>query len=207
MGANDDFGQQGGERLAVNPFKPAQIYLGTHQNGLWVSNDHGANWKQSATFPVISTPDMVGVVFIRFDPAHSGVVYAGVYDGGIYRSTDNGVTWIQIPGQPTTLPDGETIRPMRSALGPDGVLYITYVNYEGLIKTSNGAVWKFNTASGVWSNITPPDAPSNLRVRILRCQCGRGARWNRDGRHLEPLVTPETTSSARPTAASPGRAC
>ena len=162
MGANDDYGQQGGERLAVNSFNPAQLFLGTHQNGLWVSNDHGVTWKQSATFPVTSTPDLVGVVFIRFDPAHNGVVYAGVYNGGIYRSTDNGVTWLQIPGQPTTLPDGETIRPMRCALGPDGVLYITYANYEGLIKISNGAVWKFNTASGVWTNITPPDTPSNL---------------------------------------------
>jgi hypothetical protein len=69
MGANDlVHGQQTGERLAVNPFNPAQVYLGTHQNGLWVSNDHGATWNQSATFPVTSTPDLVGVLFVRFDP-------------------------------------------------------------------------------------------------------------------------------------------
>jgi hypothetical protein len=163
LGANDlVHGQQGGERLAVNPFSPAQLFLGTHQNGLWVSSDHGASWNQSATFPVTSTPDLVGVVFIRFDPAHSGVVYVGVYTGGIYSSPDAGVTWKQIPGQPTTLPDGETIRPMRSALGPDGLLYVTYANSAGLLTISNGAVWKFNTGSGVWTNITPPDTPSKL---------------------------------------------
>ncbi|MGD0860004.1 MAG: hypothetical protein ABR912_11840 [Terracidiphilus sp.] len=163
MGGNDlDHGQQTGERLAVNPFNPAQVYLGTHQNGLWVSNDHGATWNQSATFPVTSTPDLVGVLFVRFDPAHSGVVYAGVYSGGIYRSTDNGVTWAQIPGQPATLPDGETIRPLRSALGPDGVLYVAYANASGLSPISNGAVYKLNTASGVWTNITPPDSPAQL---------------------------------------------
>ena len=162
MGANDNYGQQGGERLAVNPFNPAQLYLGTHQTGLWMSSDHGTTWKQNTTFPVTSTPDLVGVVFVRFDPAHSGVVYAGVYTGGIYSSPDGGVTWMQVPGQPATLPDGESIRPMRSALGPDGVLYITYANNEGLNNISNGAVWKFNTASGAWTNITPPDTPSNL---------------------------------------------
>ena len=162
MGGNDDHGQQTGERLAVNPFNPAQVYLGTHRNGLWVSNDHGATWNQSATFPVTSTPDLAGVLFVRFDPAHNGVVYAGVYSGGIYRSTDNGVTWAQIPGQPATLPDGETIRPLRSALGPDGILYVAYANAAGLSAISNGAVYKFNTASGVWTNVTPPDSPAQL---------------------------------------------
>ena len=163
LGANDlVHGQQGGERLAVDPFSPAQLFLGTHQNGLWVSNDHGATWNQSATFPVTSTPDLVGVVFIRFDPSHSGTVYVGVYTGGIYSSPDGGITWRQIPGQPTLLPDGETIRPMRSALGPDGMLYVTYSNNAGLATISNGAVWKFSTGSGVWSDITPPESMGSL---------------------------------------------
>jgi photosystem II stability/assembly factor-like uncharacterized protein len=163
IGGNDLYhGQQAGERLAVNPSSPAQVYLGTHQNGLWVSNDHGVTWNQSATFPVASSPDQVGVLFVRFDPVHSGVVYAGVYAGGIYRSTDIGATWAQIPGQPTTLPDGETIRPLRSALGPDGVLYVAYANSAGLSAISNGAVYKLNTTSGVWTNITPPDTPAQL---------------------------------------------
>lgn len=163
LGANDlVHGQQGGERLAVNPFNPAQVFLGTHQNGLWVSNDYGANWSPSTTFPVTATPDLVGVVFVRFDPAHSGVVYVGLYTGGIYSSPDSGITWKQIPGQPTMLPDGETIRPMRSALGPDAVLYVTYANNAGLSTIGNGAVYKFNTASGVWSNITPPDTSVDL---------------------------------------------
>jgi len=162
LGANDNYGQQGGERLAVNPFNSAQLFLGTHLEGLWVSNDHGATWSQSATFPVTSTPDLVGVAFVRFDPAHSGVVYAGVYNHGIYASADGGATWKLVPNQPTTLPDGEALQPIRSALGPDGVLYVTYANSEGLSSITNGAVWKFNTTSGVWTDITPPDTPSNL---------------------------------------------
>jgi photosystem II stability/assembly factor-like uncharacterized protein len=157
LGANDNYGQQGGERLAVNPFKPNELYLGTHQNGLWRSSDYGATWNQMASFPIASTPDSIGVVFIRFDPWHSGTVYVGVYAEGIYRSTDSGVTWQQVPGQPTLLPNGETLRPMRCALGPDGLLYVTYANAASLNGISNGAVYKLNTGDGTWTDITPPD--------------------------------------------------
>src|ERR1035438_3739234 len=53
LGGNDDYGQQGGERLAVNPFQPNQLYLGTHENGLWLSSDYGA---PSPSWATISTP-------------------------------------------------------------------------------------------------------------------------------------------------------
>ncbi len=177
LGANDIFhGQQGGERLAVNPFKPSELYLGTHQNGLWVSEDNGATWSQMASFPVGASPDLVGVIFVRFDPRHNGTVYAGAYSGGIYRSIDDGVTWQAVPGQPTLLPDGETLRPMRSALGPDGLLYVTYANSAGLSAISNGAVYKLNTNDGTWTDITPPDTPANLWYGY--CAVGVDARRN-----------------------------
>jgi len=163
MGGNDLInGQQTGERLAVNPFKPNELYLGTHENGLWVSEDYGSAWSQMASFPITSSPDLAGVIFVRFDPRHAGTVYAGAYTGGIYRSTDSGATWQQVPGQPTTLPDGETLRPMRCALGPDGLLYVTYANSAGMIAISNGAVYRFDTGTGVWTDITPPDTLSTL---------------------------------------------
>jgi hypothetical protein len=163
MGANDLInGQQTGERLAVNPSEPNELYLGTHENGLWVSEDYGSTWNQMASFPITSSPDLAGVIFVRFDPRHAGTVYAAAYTGGIYRSTDSGATWQRVPGQPTTLPDGETLRPMRCALGPDGLLYVTYANSAGMIAISNGAVYKFNTGTGVWTDITPPDKPSSL---------------------------------------------
>jgi hypothetical protein len=162
LGGNDDYGRQGGERLAVNPFQPNQLYLGTHENGLWLSSDYGATWSQMASFPITATPDLVGVVFVRFDPRHQGTVYVGAYTGGIYRSTDSGATWQQVPGQPTTLPDGETLRPMRCALGPDGLLYVTYANSPALSSIGNGAVYKLNTNEGTWTNITPPDTQINL---------------------------------------------
>ncbi len=60
LGANDNYGQQGGERLAVNPFQPSELYLGTHENGLWLSADYGITWSQMANFPITASPDLVG---------------------------------------------------------------------------------------------------------------------------------------------------
>jgi photosystem II stability/assembly factor-like uncharacterized protein len=155
MGGNDT-GQQTGERLVVNPFAPAQLYLATHLNGLWQSADYGANWTQVEGFPISSSTDDVGLSFVRFDPIHAGTIYVGAYTGGVYRSTDGGAKWTPIPGQPASLADGETPRPMRSALGPDGTLYVSYANRAGLADISGGAVYKLYP-DGRWTNITPVD--------------------------------------------------
>lgn len=156
MGGNDT-GQQTGERLVVNPFNPHQLYLSTHLNGLWQSLDYGATWSQVANFPATPLTDNVGLSFVRFDPQHTGTVYVGAYAAGIYRTTDGGATWQFIPGQPATLPDGEAARPMRSALDPDGLFYVTYGNKSSLSTISAGALYKFDPSGGTWTNITPVD--------------------------------------------------
>jgi uncharacterized protein (TIGR03437 family) len=178
LGGND-IGHMGGERLAVNPFKPEELYLATRSSGLWRSLDHGATWSQMASFPITSTSDYLGVTFVRFDPQHSGTVYAAAYSGGLFRSSDGGATWAAVPGQPTTLPDGKTLRPLRSALGPDGLLYVTYANSADFSGINNGAVYKLNTNDGTWTNITPP-AP-NGATSLWYGFCAVGVDARRDG--------------------------
>ena len=153
LGGND-IGHMAGERLAVNPFSPNELYLGTRGNGLWRSTDRGATWSQAANFPVTTSTDQVGLPFVRFDPRHNGVAYVAAYTGGLYRTGDGGVTWQPVPGQPTTLPNGDTARPMRSALAMDGTLYLTYSNSADFSGINNGAVYKLKP-DGTWSNITP----------------------------------------------------
>ena len=177
LGANDDYGQQGGERLAVNPFKPNELYLGSHENGLWLSSDSGSTWSRSATFPIASTADLMGLMFVRFDTAHSGTIYVGAYTGGVFRSLDDGATWQQIPGQPTQLSDGSTPRPMRCALGPDGLLYITYNNVGTLDGVTDGAIYRLDTSTGAWTDITPPDTQNVLGYGY----CGVGVDAQRNG--------------------------
>jgi hypothetical protein len=67
----------------------------------------------------------------------------------LFVSRDGGDTWAAIPGQPIQL------RPTDMDLGPDGVLYVSYGTAPGPSPMTDGAVWKFDTATGQWTDITP----------------------------------------------------
>jgi hypothetical protein len=156
MGGNMD-GRFAGERLVVNPLNPAELYFGSRNNGLWRSSDYAATWSQVATFPITGATNGIGIVFVVFDPANSGTVYAGVSSAtsGLYRSTNNGTTWQAVSGQPTGL------LPNHGVLSSDGVMYLTYGDQPGPNNMANGAVWKYNTKDGAWTNVTPPTPNGN----------------------------------------------
>lgn len=161
MGANND-GRAAGERLAVNPFRPNELFMGTRTRGLWKSVDNAQDWTQVTSFPVQSSTDGFGVQWVIFDPQNSGTIYVGSFTkASVYRSTDDGGTWAALPGQPASWPfsvNGGTNppEPNRAALNPDGNLYITYGDLPGPNNMNYGMVEKFNPSSGQWSNVTPP---------------------------------------------------
>lgn len=181
FGGNED-GRGNGERMAVDPQDGRILFLGTRHNGLWQSRDRGASWKQVTSFPNISEPEPVipeqqpgesgdhywnrlpsrtdGVVFVLFPPMDpslprglsSQTIYAGVSLMGrenLYVSNDGGTTWNPIHGQPTAY------RPLRASMATDGNLYIAYGTAPGPSHMTNGAVWRFNTRTGNWTEITP----------------------------------------------------
>ncbi len=160
MGSNEN-GRNAGERLAVNPFKSNELYFGTRLNGLWKSENYAQTWTQVTSFPITSSSDGIGIVFVIFDPNNSGTIYAGANQpGSIYKSTDDGATWKALPGQPTTFTGGETgatgPSPLRAMLAANGILYITYGDGPGPNNLNAGDVWKFDTKKNVWTSITPP---------------------------------------------------
>ncbi len=162
MGGNEN-GRGNGERMAVDPHNGRIIYLGTRHDGLWRSADRGLTWQRVESFPDINVaqsgpawrdPD-VGIVFVVFGPESS--IYAGaslMNRENLFRSTDGGKTWKAVPGQPTQY------RPHRAALASDGMLYIAYGTDPGPMPNTDGGVWKLNTSTDQWTDITPekPDA-------------------------------------------------
>jgi hypothetical protein len=161
MGANND-GRSAGERLMVNPFNPAQLFMGTRTRGLWKSEDYAQTWTQVTSFPIQSSPDGFGLHWVVFDPVNPGVIYVGSYTkASVYRSTDDGATWAALPGQPATWPFAVSNgtappAPIRAVFNPDGNLYINYSDGPGPNSMNYGLVEKFNPATNTWTNITPP---------------------------------------------------
>src|SRR5262245_29338004 len=166
-------GRSMGERLAIDPNRNSILYLGARSgNGLWRSTDSGVTWNRVTSFTVVGTyvqdpsnsytGGIVGVVWVTFDKRSSALgnttqtIYVGVADKGnsIYRSTDGGATWATVPGQPTGY------LPHHGVLSPNGMLYISYSDGAGPYDGGKGDVWKFNTATGAWTLISPVPSSS-----------------------------------------------
>jgi photosystem II stability/assembly factor-like uncharacterized protein len=182
MGGNED-GRGNGERMAVDPNDGKILYLGTRHDGLWKSLDRSVTWNKVENFPDITEnppagmhdQDSItrwrrmnqgcGIILTIFDPKSgsagkgSSVIYVGVSlknHVNLYCSSDAGMTWKIIPGQPVQY------RPTHAILASNGTMYLTYGNTPGPSNMSDGAVWKLNTKTNEWNDITPdkPDIKS-----------------------------------------------
>ncbi|MEV4750806.1 cellulose binding domain-containing protein [Streptosporangium amethystogenes subsp. fukuiense] len=165
-----------GERLAVDPNKNSIVYLGAPDgNGLWRSTDKGVTWAKVTSFtnpgdyaadpsdPNGYLSHRPGVVWVTFDPSSATAgnttqkIYVGVADKAntVYSSSDGGTTWSRVAGQPT------------GYIAHKGVL--DHVNHTLYIATSDtggpydgakGDVWKLNTTTGAWTQISPVPSSS-----------------------------------------------
>jgi oligoxyloglucan reducing-end-specific cellobiohydrolase len=160
MASNGD-DRSAGERLAVNPFQPNQLLMGTRSSGLWVSNDNAQSWTKVASFPVSASPDGFGLQFVVFDPNNNGVIYVGAYTTSlVYRSADGGTTWTSLPAVTWPYSVGNGTRPPtpnRGVINPDGSFYVTFSDDRGPSNMSYGVVEKYNPQTNSWTNVTPSD--------------------------------------------------
>ncbi|QNE16920.1 carbohydrate-binding protein [Kribbella qitaiheensis] len=155
LGGNEP-GRSMGERLAVDPCDGRILYFGTRNQGLWRSTDRGETWARVESFPATGTAG-IGLGFVFFDQCGdrrgrpTRTIYVGSTDPAnpLWRSDDAGQTWSAVPGQPTGL------MPHHGELASDGQLYLTYGDLPGPYEMYNGAVHKLDTATGVWTDITP----------------------------------------------------
>ena len=164
MGGNEK-GRGVGERLTVDPNKTEILYFGSRYDGLQRSTDHGQTWAKVPSFPYAGLgvssngPSHTGLSFIVLDPRSSPfgrpsrTIFAGVADPGenhLYRSDDAGATWHAIPNQPNP-----ELLPVQAQLDDQGTLYITYSNSPGPNGATDGAVYKLDTPTNRWTDITP----------------------------------------------------
>jgi xyloglucan-specific exo-beta-1,4-glucanase len=164
MGGNED-GRGLGERLAVDPHATHIVYFGSRHDGLQRSADRGRSWSRVAAFPVpgLGAPEPrrthAGISFVLFDlrgsvdGAPTKTIFAGVADAGVhhlYRSNDAGASWHAIPQEPRA-----DLLPVRAQLDANGILYLAYCNGIGPNGITDGAVFKLDTATDTWHDITP----------------------------------------------------
>jgi len=180
-------GRGNGERLVVDPNNSNILFCGTRANGLWKSTDAGLSWNL-AWNGVTTTPNENGICFVVYDPTSAVVggatqtMYIGVSrtgGGNIYKSTDGGATFTDISATTTFMPH-------RAAL-QGTTMYVTYSDDAGPQSSNgDGKLYKLNTASGVWTNVTPVSSkdyayggvsidPTNVN-RVIVSSCGMY--WN-----------------------------
>ena len=159
-------------------------------NGLWRSTDYGQTWARMTTMPYVGTfkptqydatlydDTLTGVVWVTPDPSTgspgqpSQTIYIGVAnqkgEDSIYVTHDAGTTWAPLAGQPKTIvtPDSNNpsvtkgLFPHHGVLASNGVMYIPYSDGLGPYDGAKGQVWKYDTTTGVWTNISPVDVNS-----------------------------------------------
>ncbi|MBC8052617.1 MAG: T9SS type A sorting domain-containing protein [Sphingobacteriaceae bacterium] len=171
-------GRQNGEKLAVDPNKNGIVFIGSPTTGLWKSTDYGFNWNPAGNISssVTTTPNGNGISFVILDKS-SGVagtatprMFVGISRAGsnnnFYRSNDGGNTFTAIDN--TALPDN--MMPQRAVFSGNGFIYITYANGCGPANNPDipsesmdqGQLWKYNIATGAWTNITPLSSANRL---------------------------------------------
>jgi xyloglucan-specific exo-beta-1,4-glucanase len=164
MGGNEA-GRGVGERLSLDPNDPDILYFGSRFDGLQRSSDRGASWEKVASFPYsgAGVPSgggtRTGVSFVVFDPrtGRSGsptrTLFIGVADTGehrVFRSDDAGATWSAVP-----VPPRQDLLPVQAQLDYQGILYVTYSDSAGPNGATDGAVYRLDTNTSAWTDITP----------------------------------------------------
>ncbi|WP_454832441.1 WD40/YVTN/BNR-like repeat-containing protein [Pseudoxanthomonas wuyuanensis] len=194
-------GRGNGEKMQVDPGNSNVLYVGSRNNGLFKSTDAGVSFVRVGSLPVTTTPNEAGISFVLPDPSSvaGGVaqrIFVGVSRYGsvgpnLYRSDNAGSTFTPVASAPADY------MPQRAALAGDGNLYLTYGNGAGPHGNWSqpepmdaGQVWRYNVASGGWTNVTPtgingafsgvsvdPNNPQRVLVSTINTWMQQGNNW------------------------------
>lgn len=133
--------------MAIDPQDNQIIYIGTKEDGIFVTKDSAESWEK-LNFPPVK---VYGLAINRFNS--QTIFVSGVWQGRgkIYKSEDSGTDWKEIYTEPA---DGTVITALAASPFDGNVLYAG---------TSEGAVFKTTTGGKSWNNLTKaPGAITNI---------------------------------------------
>jgi hypothetical protein len=160
-GANNN-GRAIGERMIVDPNKPAILFYGSRTAGLWKSVDSGRTWAQvtslssakmtSAQINAVGGSAM-GVELVVYDTGTKGsgtataTLYAAIapdyvsvagLSSNLYKSTDGGATWAPVPVPVSGYHIPHMVR------ASDGIFYVAFTQGSGPGDGGPGRFYKFD---------------------------------------------------------------
>ena len=151
-------GRSNGERMDVDPNSNNILFYGSRGSGLYRSVNYGATWTQVSSFPVTSTPNSGGLVFVELirssglPGSATPTIFVGVSQGGtnLFRSADGGTTW-------TGVSTGVATNLMAHHAAQDGLgnMYVTFNDNQGPNNITTGSVIKLNLTTLVATDVTP----------------------------------------------------
>jgi hypothetical protein len=178
VGGNEDW-RGAGERLAVDPNLGSILFWAGTRWDLqcwWACSDgsnnlstwyRGSLWKSAdggKTFDTVKSMPQGNGLFVLFDPASgtkgsaSQDIYAS-YDSSnagapaIWRSRNGGTSWSLLAGQPSGL-----YATHATVAGSN--IFFSFNNAAVPNNSNGGAVWRFNTKTSSWLEISPVKNPT-----------------------------------------------
>jgi len=183
--ANVGFHSRGSAGVAVDPHNPNRVLVvaansvPNEKNGIYLSTDQAASWKQVLPVKMSATRDQRRQV--AFDPSSydesvgfTRTVYwsrlnvdssqrpswgATITDPGFYKSTDGGQSWSRVPG-------GEIAADAEIAVHPNNG-YVYAATPGGLrISHDGGSTWRLAHEGAITSLAVSPAAPDSLWITL-----------------------------------------
>jgi photosystem II stability/assembly factor-like uncharacterized protein len=158
--------RMGARSLAVDPEDPETVYVGTTDEGVFMSGDGGGSWDRLSG---IAHPRITSLAVSRVD----GAVYAGTEPSSLFVSRDGGQTWRELEGL-KNLPSAPTWsfppRPWTSHVRAialsheDPDLIVVGIELGGIVRSFDGGeTWQDQRPGAVadcHSLATHPNLPS-----------------------------------------------
>ena len=206
--------------IAIHPYNPNVIYIGTAGGGVWRTRDGGVTW-----IPLFDRQLALGIgepAALAIDPNNTDVVYAGTSQRiilgtgnagffgppdssqGLYKSTDGGSSWVQLGSGYPVENTGNAI----DFLGQDiNVVIVDPANSDALyLSSSSGVFWSLdggqnwtagqNIAGDTRSLVLDTSSPVGSRILYAGAN-GQGVFQSTDGgQQWTQILFPSTVATA-----------